>query len=137
MIFRLNEIFSTGSVNCCLLGVFTWLLHIKFFDVSHVVAQGILEVPLGHMGADDVTATQHDGRGEHYHPPARKGKINCNCRTKEGRKWVDVQESQVVVHTTAAPSARTPRLFLSAKTNAAHLHNVKTYLKKMSVFHFG
>lgn len=74
--------------------VFTWLLHVKLFDVSHVLAQGTLEVPLGQMGAEDVTAAQHDGRGEHYHPPARSGKINCNCRTRIGRRWVRVKDSQ-------------------------------------------
>lgn len=119
-----------------LVSVFTCLLHIKLLNVSHVFAQGILEVPLGHVGADDVTATQHKGRGEHYHPPARKGKIKCNCRTREGRRWVHVQDSQVVVHTTAAPPASILRLFLSAKTSTANLHNVTTYLSYMSVFKF-
>lgn len=74
--------------------VFTWLLRVKLLDVSHVLAQGTLEVPLGQMGAEDVTAAQHDGRGEHYHPPARSGKINCNCRTRKGRRWVRVKDSQ-------------------------------------------
>lgn len=86
--------------------MFTWLLHIKLFDVAHVLAQGILEVLEGHLGADDVTAAQHDGRGEHYHPPAGKGKINCNCRTRAGRRCVHVQDSQVVLNTAAAPSAK-------------------------------
>lgn len=97
-----------------LLGAFTWLLHVKLFDVPHVLAQGILEVPLGHMGAGDVTAAQHDGRGERYHPPARKGEINCNCRTREGRRWVDAEAFpqlsvlQFAVNFTSAMTASFP-----------------------------
>lgn len=45
--------------------------------------------------------------------------------------------SQVVVHITAAPSAKIRRLFLRAKINTTNIHNVKTNLRWIRVFQFG